>query len=131
MATEETRWLFDTSILIDVLRGSQAARKWIDSIPESARFISVITAAELIAGCRNRAEQRYVERELDLYEIVWLSEQISQSALDLYKKFFLSHNVGFLDCIIAATAYTHGFNLATLNMKHFSPFSNLPVKRPF
>jgi len=80
METTETRWLLDTSILVDLLRGSKIARAWIDSIPEPARMISVITAAELIAGCRNRAEQRTVEREIDLYELVWTSEEIAQQA---------------------------------------------------
>jgi predicted nucleic acid-binding protein len=104
MATTETRWLLDTSILVDLLRGDRSARIWIDSVPETARIISVVTVAELIAGCRNRAEQRTVERELSLYELAWITDSASQSALDLYKRFHLSHNVGFLDCLIAATA---------------------------
>ena len=57
-------WLLDTSILVDLMRGSKSARDWIVSIPQDARAISVITAAELLAGCRNRAEQRALEREL-------------------------------------------------------------------
>ena len=51
MATPETPWLLDTSILVDLLRGSKPARDWIDSLSESVRLISVITAAELLAGC--------------------------------------------------------------------------------
>jgi len=62
----ETDWLLDTSILVDVLRGYTEARDWIDSIAEAHRFKSVITAADLIAGCRNRAEQRKIERELQM-----------------------------------------------------------------
>ncbi len=130
MATIENRWLLDTSILVDLLRGSKTARDWIDTIPETARAISVITAAELLAGCRNRPEQNAVERELDLYEIVWISGQVSQSALDWYKHFRLSHNVGFLDCLIAATASQNGLLLATLNLKHF-PFPTLQTERPY
>ncbi len=130
MATTEASWLLDTSILVDLLRGSKSAREWIDSLLESARAISVITAAELLAGCRNQSEQRAVERELDLYETVWVSEEISQEALEWYKRFHLSHRVGFLDCVIGATASQNGLQVATLNLKHF-PFPDLQAKRPY
>lgn len=131
MANQQTRWLLETTILIDLLRGDKSARTWIDSIPETARAISVITAAELVAGCRNRTEQRVVEHELDLYEIVWITEETSQMALEFYKRFHLSHGVGFLDCAIAATATGNGLRLATLNLKHFEQFPDLQVTRPY
>lgn len=127
----DERWLFDTSLLIDLLRGETRARTWIDNVPADARAISVVTAAELLAGCHNRREQRSVEREIELYEMLWLDETISTRALELYKKFHLSHNVGFLDCLIAATALEHHLTVATLNIKHFAPLSNLQVVRPY
>ena len=130
MATPETPWLLDTSILVDLLRGSKPARDWIDSLSESVRLISVITAAELLAGCRTRTEQRTVEREIDLYGIVWISEDVAQTALGFYKQFHLSHNVGFLDCLVAATALKNELRLATLNLKHFL-FPDLKSERPY
>ena len=124
-------WLLDTSILVDLMRGSQSARDWIDSIPQEGRAISVITAAELLAGCRNRSEQRAVERELGNYEILWLSEEISASALEYYKQFHLSHNIAFFDCLIASTALKSELRLATLNLKHFLPFQSLQARKPY
>jgi predicted nucleic acid-binding protein len=127
----EAGWLLDTSILIDVLRGYKPARDWVNSIPEAVQFVSVVTAAELFSGCHNRAEQRAVERELALYQVVWLDEDTSQTALQFYQRFHLSHGVGFLDCLIAATAIALGLRLTTLNLKHFAPFSDLQVERPY
>jgi predicted nucleic acid-binding protein len=127
----DSDWLLDTSILIDMLRGQTAARSWVDSLAQSNRMISVITGAELLAGCRNRREQRAVERELNLYTIVWLDESSSQTALDLYKRFHLSAGVGFLDCLIAATAIKQGYRLATLNLKHFTALPGLQAERPY
>jgi predicted nucleic acid-binding protein len=127
----ETTWLLDTSILIDILRGQVAARNWVDSLALPARSVSVITSAELLAGCHNQREQRAVERELNLYSIVWIDESISQTALDFYKQFHLSHGVGFLDCLIAATAMRHGLRLATLNLKHFTMLLGLQSERPY
>ena len=43
-------WLLDTSILIDIVRGYQPARNWIDSLASTERFISVAVAAELLSG---------------------------------------------------------------------------------
>ena len=131
MASIPVRWLLDTAILVDLLRGSKPARDWIDSLPENARTISVITAAEPLAGCRNRAEQRAVERELNRYETIWVSEDLCESALEHYKRFHLSHNIGFLDCLIAATALKNGPALSTLNLRHFLPFPDLLVKKPY
>lgn len=124
-------WLLDTSILIDLLRGNQKAREWIDSLADDAKFISVVTIAELLAGCRNKREQQTLNRELKLYEIAWIDETMSERALNLYRDFHLSHGVGFLDCMIAATAILKNYSLATLNLKHFAPFPELDTHRPY
>jgi predicted nucleic acid-binding protein len=49
--------LVDTSIVIDFLRGSEIAKNWLNSFQAGELAISVVTAAELVAGCRNRREQ--------------------------------------------------------------------------
>ena len=43
--------LLDTNILIDVLRGKQAARDWLEQQQRPA--ISVITWMEVLVGCRS------------------------------------------------------------------------------
>ncbi len=127
----DSGWLLDTSILVDVLRGHRPALRWIDSLPQTSHFISVITAAELLAGCHNQAEQRAVERETALYQMLWLDEPVSQNALSLYRNFHLSHGTGFLDCLIAATAEKYSLQIATLNLKHFAPFPAVRSERPY
>ena len=131
MLDAESDWLLDTSILIDILRGHQSAKNWIDSLPEIARRISVITAAEILAGCHDQTEQRRAEREPATYSTLWIDEEISQSAIELYSRYHLSHGVGFLDCLIAASAIKHGLQLATVNLKHFAPIPHLQAKRPY
>lgn len=63
----ETAYLIDTTILVDFLRGQQRARAWLARFPEGELAISVITAAELLAGCRNRQEQKRLEAELERF----------------------------------------------------------------
>ncbi|HLB46533.1 MAG TPA: PIN domain-containing protein [Anaerolineales bacterium] len=91
----------------------------------------MITAVELLAGCRNQTEQRRVEREIALYAMLWIDESISQAALTLYQRHHLSHGMGFFDCLIAATARQHQLQVATLNTKHFAAIAGLDVKRPY
>lgn len=131
MANAESARLLDTSILVDLLRGNVQAARWIDALPVASRWISVITAIELLTGCRNRAEQRAVDRELAQYTMVHVSEDISQAALALYRQHHLSDGVGFLDCLIAATAIRHGLPIATLNRRHFAPLPHLTVQVPY
>ncbi len=123
--------LIDTNILVDLLRGREEARQWIDRLPDDGRCISVVTAAELLAGARSSHEQKLIEQEILLYRILWLQEPISRLALDWYQRFRLRYGVGFLDCLIGATALYYDLPLATLNERHFAPFPDLQVERPY
>lgn len=123
--------LVDTSIFIDYLRGSESAKAWIASFSEGELAYSVITAAELLAGCRNRREQELVESELSRYPMVLVSGAISATAWEWYRQYQLSHGVGFLDCLIGATAHHYGLVICTLNDKHFRPLPGLQVERPY
>jgi predicted nucleic acid-binding protein len=48
--------LIETTILVDLLRGHEAAITWVNSVSLQDRSVSVITYFELLAGCRNRRE---------------------------------------------------------------------------
>ena len=48
--------LVDTSILVDFFRGSPTAKTWLESFVPGELAISVVTAAELVAGCRNHRD---------------------------------------------------------------------------
>ena len=123
--------LIETSIMVDMLRGYPPARAWIDSLSRGQPAISFITAAELLAGCRNRREQQLVEKELAAYTLLWDSEAASRLALNWYRQLHLSHGMGFLDCLIGAAAHQFGLVLYALNDRHFSPLPGLQVVRPY
>ncbi|MGQ0601410.1 MAG: hypothetical protein ACT4QE_06900 [Anaerolineales bacterium] len=84
-------------LLEDARRGRGPTQTWIDPLLMDARCVSVITAAELLAGSRNQREKRRIERELTLYETLWLNENVSRSALELYRRFHLSQRAVFFD----------------------------------
>lgn len=59
--------LVDTSIFVDFLRGNEATKTWMNNFAAGELTYSVVVAAELLAGCRNRQEQDLIEKELALY----------------------------------------------------------------
>jgi len=127
--------LIDTDILIDSARG----------VPESITFlqettrnnlpaISVVTQMELIVGCRNKIELGHLEGFLRRFQIIKLTERISDIAVDLIKRYRLSHGLMIADSIIAATALCFDHSFITKNQRdyHFIdnlrllPYPNLP-----
>jgi predicted nucleic acid-binding protein len=123
--------VLDTSILVALFRGSKDARTFVTSVPLSRRWISAVTAAELVEGCRNRQEIRKLDRELRRYNLAWITEAQSQLADRWHRRFRLSHGVGYLDSLIGAAAFSLGATVATLNDKHFRALPGLEVIRPF
>ena len=104
--------LVDTTILVDFLRGHDAA-------------------AELVVGTRTRAEQLAVEQLVARFDIESITSADSTRALNWLRKYHHSRGVGFHDCLIAATAFRTGATVATLNDKHFEQLPGVAVHRPY
>lgn len=123
--------IIETTILVDLLRGSQKARAFLNAFPLLQRSISSVTVAELVEGCRNRRELGVLDRELRLYGLVWVDTAQSQLADRWHRRFHLSKGVGFLDCLIGAAAFCTSSPLATLNDKHFRVLPGIAIVRPY
>ena len=68
---------------------------------------------------------------VDGLEIVWPSEAECQTALEQFSKLHLSHGLGLLDALIAATALGHGSVLNTFNERHYRMYPGLTTVRPY
>jgi predicted nucleic acid-binding protein len=110
--------LVDTDILINFLRGRDAAKNFILSkIEDGPLLCSVITVAEIVTGMRSHEEARTMAL-LDSLELVDVSRQIAEKA-GRYKSGFTNQNLELDDSLIAATAYVSNAELATGNIKHY------------
>jgi hypothetical protein len=119
-----TPHVLDTSILIDVLRGSEAATQWLSTL-EAIPSCSEITKIEVLRGTRS-AERASTERLLHALHWVALDERISRQAGELGRRYRRSHvGLAVADLVIAATAVELGGDLATMNVRHFPMFSRL------
>jgi hypothetical protein len=120
------RLLFDTTILVDHLRGNERARHYIKSVPET-KCISVITRAELFAGVFDPDEQMKVEALLSVFRVYDVTSQIAEQGGYFKRDFQPSHGTGLADALIAATADVQNAQLATLNVKHFPMLDDVIV----
>ena len=127
--------IVDTDVLIDVSRGVGEAITCLQQIEQqSILSISTITKMELIVGCRNKGELRTVERFLSRFQIIKISEAISDKAVELLQKYRLSHGLLIADALIAATAITLEQPLVTKNQRDYvfiTELQLLPYPNPF
>ena len=112
--------LIDTDILIDAGRGISDAVLCLNNLQfTSALAISVITEAELIIGCRDKAELLVVENFLKNFQIVKVNETISDKAVEFLKTYRLSHGLLIADSFIAATAIVLAWPFITKNQRDY------------
>jgi predicted nucleic acid-binding protein len=118
--------LVDTSILVDVLRGSDAA---VVALEDAAVLgplqSSVVVRAEIMAGLRPAEEER--TRDL-LAVLTWhpVTLDIADEAGRLGRRWLRSHNgIDTADLLIAATASGLSLGVLTKNVKHFPMFPGL------
>ncbi len=100
--------LLDTDVMVDILRGHEPAKVWLETVDEIG--VAGLVAMELIQGCQNAREQRMLEKDLSDH---------------------LSDNIGLLDALIAETAIGLHAKLATFNVKHYHVIDGLQSLQPY
>jgi predicted nucleic acid-binding protein len=66
----------------------------------------VVTAMELIAGAQNIKQLSSFNKVLKIYPVFDISELISKSAFQLYKKYVLKSSFGLSDCFYCSYCLT-------------------------
>ena len=116
--------LWDTAIVIDVLRGHPAAVAYAAGLA-TRPSCSEITRVEVMRGVRS-GERRSTERLLATIAWIPVDETVAREAGDLGRAVRRSHpGIGTADLIIAATAAVHGLELVMLNVRQFRMFRGL------
>ncbi|MFL5800302.1 MAG: type II toxin-antitoxin system VapC family toxin [Roseiflexaceae bacterium] len=120
--------LVDTDILIDAARKVQDAIDYLSNHAQQFVLgISSITHLELLIGCRNKIEQRKVERFLRRFQVIKVSEPITDRAVDLIRHYRLSHGLLLADAFIAATSLVHNLPLASKNQRDYRFIAGLQL----
>lgn len=112
--------IFDTDILINVGRGKAEAINCLQTRAQTSTLaISIVTQMQLIVGCRDKNELRILARFLNRFQILKLTEQISDKSVELLNQFRLSHGLLIVDALIAATALENEEEFITGSQKDF------------
>lgn len=115
-----TGTLIDTDVLIDAAARVEAAVATLGQVEEEATLsISTITQMELLVGCRNKSELQKTDRFLQRFDVIRVDPAISDLAVDLVRRYRLSHGLLIPDALIAATALTARMPLLTKNQRDF------------
>ena len=121
--------LIDTDVLIDIQRGFGAAADWFATDPDVG--VPGFVVMELAQDARNSDEVQKALAIVDGLAVVWPSEEECQTALEQFSTLHLSHGLGLLDALVAATAVGHGGVLNTFNERHYRMFPGLTTVRPY
>lgn len=120
--------IVDTDILIDAGRGVSEAVACLQGIErESSLAVSVVTQMELFIGCRSKTELQMVEGFPERFQILKLTEQVSESAVDLLRQYRLSHGLLIADALIAATALAFDAPLISKNQRDYRFIAGLKL----
>jgi len=120
--------IVDTDILVDAGRGISEAIDYLQEIERSTRpAVSVVTQMELIVGCRSKAELQALEQFLRRLRILKINEAISDKAVKLLQQYRLSHGLLIADALIAATALSWNYPLASKNQRDYRFITDLDL----
>lgn len=124
--------LIDSDILIDATHNLPDAIAVLAAQRSAGGVrISIISAMELVQGCRNSTELNQMRQLLQQVAVTPISPPVSQTAFQLMERFFLSHGLVIPDALIAATAIENGLTLYSKNIRHYRMIPNLSVIRPY
>ena len=103
--------VFDTCILIDYLRGIQAARRELGLYEE--KIVSTITFIETLVGAITKEEDDVIRGFLSAFRVANLETSIAERSIKIRK----THHLKVPDAIVYATAKENGCLLVTRNTK--------------
>jgi predicted nucleic acid-binding protein len=118
--------LIDTDILIDAARGIADAVACLNNIKSNSGLAtSVVTQMELIVGCRNKVELKKVEKFLKQFQVIKISEPVSDKAVELLQTYRLGHGLLIADAFIGGTAMVLDWPLITKNQRDYKFIAGL------
>lgn len=127
---DKSKIICDTNIFIQVLSGDNKIISAVEFIKHENILMTSITALELCKGAFNKKEMKSISSFINLHSIVSLNAKSSMLAIELLKKYSLSHNLSLADSLIAAISITESIKLFTLNVKDFDYIKGLKLYYP-
>jgi predicted nucleic acid-binding protein len=122
--------ILDTDILIDVQRGHPPAIEWFSNLIDVPAVPGYVVM-ELIQDARNQEEVQSALKLIAPLPVVWPTATDCERALADLAIYRLSHGLGLIDSLIAATARGLDASLLTFNSKHYRPLTDITIRQPY
>lgn len=122
------KYLLDTNVIIEILRGNNVVISKVESIGQSNCFISEITIAELLYGAvrsnnpKNFQDIQTIEQEFSVLPIRPAFRKYAESRNLLRQK---GTPIDHMDLFVASVALFNDLTLVSHNMKHFERIEGL------
>lgn len=123
--------VLDADIIIDVQRGYVPAVFWYQQLAPGDVAMAGPALMELYEGAQNAQQVRGVTTLVAPHPIVWPGDAEATHAALLFRTLHLSHGIGLVDMLNAATALTLGVPLCTFNVKHYRLVPLLATEQPY
>lgn len=127
---ELTGVLFDTDVIIEILRGRRRVLDAALTLERSGTptYCAAVAWAEVYAGVR-AGEEEVTRAFFEARGEVVLDARTGRHAGGYFARFARSHGVELADALVAAAAATSGLRLWTLNRRHY-PMEDLEFYQP-
>ena len=129
--------MFDTSVLIALERGVAVSDALVRGREQEPFGISVVTAAELLHGVHRAESQKrrmkraaYVEKVLEQFTLYPFDLAAARVYADVWANLQKRGiQIGAHDLMIAATALSLGFSVATLDLRDYQKIDGLTLEQ--
>lgn len=129
--TSNVTRILDADIIIDVQRRHPSALLWYRGLLPGDVAMSGPALLELYQGAKNKAQTREVDFLVAPHPVVWPGDAEASRAASLFRTLHLSHGIGLVDMLNAATTLTHSLPLCTFNVKHYRLVPALATEQPY
>ena len=123
--------LLDSDVMIDLLRQNSSAIYWLESLGDEEILLPGFVVMELLQGCSNKVEMNRLKRTLAPYTVIWPTPDVCDEALEMFSRFYLSHNLGVIDALIGQLSVSLDLPLQTFNDKHYAVIPNIKLSQPY
>jgi len=127
----QTVRLLDADVMIDVQRRHPAAAAWYAPAPSGSLALPGYVLMELYQSAQNQQQTLAADRLTFSLPLVWPTDAESLQAVVNFRRLHLSHGLGLIDSLIAATALSLSAPLCTFNVKHFRHIPGLVTEQPY
>lgn len=122
--TTPSELLFDTSAAIDIYKGRKRIEPYFETVFEKdARpYLSIVSVAELWRGLRLGETDQH-EALLQMFHILPINVKTAKVA-GQWMNLYVHDGLGWMDCLLTATASMENFPVLTRNKKLVNLLSN-------